>query len=957
VITSLVEQNGGNQLVITFDGPLNSNPGNPAQSPTNAANYSIQVPSANPEVITSSASSVPINLATYNSGTFQVTLSLGSALVQGTSYRVFVNGTSNADATAQPGLIDTNGNAIDGDYDDTASGNFYALFAWTTVGTPINFTDSGGDQVSLSLTGPGQLNAWRELDGDFDATALNTQSNLAAGTIQQITIANSNLAQTTLSGSAAFAPGNTVVVIPSIAGSGTSFTNSLPAYFQLNPAPLPTPPTPIPATTSNLPYTLEIQQVSSNLPDLQSEVVAEDNVAGSPYDGYWLLFGGRNNGLHNFNPSNDFPPQDQNENIYAYNPTTGQLFTVAWSATDVSSGFLPSLYSGDQESYQQGNTLYTVGGYGAPDLGGGNFGNYTTYPTLTALNVDGLINAVVTSGDVAVLSQIQQIQGSAFQVTGGEMQMIGNQAFLVLGQNFQGNYFSATATQTYIDEIQSFQIGYNGAVPGSLAISNYQAQNDQVNFRRRDYNLGNIIEPSLQPALEVYGGVFTPGPTGGGGYRTPIVVNGIGNTQVGQYQQFFSQYSSPNLGLYDPTTQSMYTIFLGGISLYDYNFSTGQLTQDTNLPFVDDVTTMVQNANGTTQEYAMPSQLPGLYGAEARFFATAGLPQYSNGVIQLDQVTQPTTLGYMFGGILSTVGDTTNPATQTSATNALFQVVLVPNQSPPPPPPPPPPAATYAVADIPTEGVYRYSTATGWQLLTRAQATSLSVDANGDVVGEFPNYFGVWLYTDASGWTNITQANASQVAIAGNGIVVGEFPKYFGVWRYESSTGWQNLTQNNSTSLAVDANGDVVGEFPGYFGVWLYTDTSGWTNITQANASELSMSSNGIIVGDFPAYFGVWRYESSTGWQNLTQNNATSLGVNSSGDVVGEFPGYFGVWTFSDANGWQNINTGNATKVDIADDGTIFGLFQDPQGIWTYLTSTGWANITFVEADVLGTIG
>ena len=277
---------------------------------------------------------------------------------------------------------------------------------------------------------------------------------------------------------------------------------------------------------------------------------------------------------------------------------------------------------------------------------------------------------------------MQQIQDPRLQVTGGEMQLLGNQAFLALGQDFQGDYFSPTATQTYIDEIQSFQISYNGLVSGSLAISNYQAQNDQVNFRRRDYDLGNIIQSGLQPALEVYGGVFTPGaptdPNGGEGYRTPIVVSGVGATQVSQYQQFFNQYSAPEVGLYDANTQSMYTVFFGGISLYDYNFSTGQLTADSELPFVDDVTTLQQSAGGVTQEFEMPSQLPGLYGSEASFFATPGLPEYANGVIQLNGLSQPTTLGYMYGGILSTVPNTTDPATQTSATDALFRIVLVP---------------------------------------------------------------------------------------------------------------------------------------------------------------------------------------------------------------------------------------------------------------------------------------
>ena len=150
VVTNLAAQNNGAQLVITFDGPLNAGPINPAQGPTNTGNYSVQVPSANPEVVTSSTSSVSISSATYNSGNFQVTLNLGSPLAQGTFYRVFINGVASSESTASAGLVDQSGNAIDGDYDDTASGNFYALFGWTTAGTPLLFAVSGGDQVTLS---------------------------------------------------------------------------------------------------------------------------------------------------------------------------------------------------------------------------------------------------------------------------------------------------------------------------------------------------------------------------------------------------------------------------------------------------------------------------------------------------------------------------------------------------------------------------------------------------------------------------------------------------------------------------------------------------------------------------------------------------------------------------------------------------------------------------------------
>ena len=63
VVISLTEQNNGSELVIEFDGPLDASPTNAAQSPTNLANYALQVPSSNPQMITSSLSSVAINSA------------------------------------------------------------------------------------------------------------------------------------------------------------------------------------------------------------------------------------------------------------------------------------------------------------------------------------------------------------------------------------------------------------------------------------------------------------------------------------------------------------------------------------------------------------------------------------------------------------------------------------------------------------------------------------------------------------------------------------------------------------------------------------------------------------------------------------------------------------------------------------------------------------------------------
>ena len=41
------------------------------------------------------------------------------------------------------------------------------------------------------------------------------------------------------------------------------------------------------------------------------------------------------------------------------------------------------------------------------------------------------------------------------------------------------------------------------------------------------------------------------------------------------------------------------------------------------------------------------------FGANAEFFLAEGIETYDNGVIKLGQLKQPTTFGYIFGGIMA----------------------------------------------------------------------------------------------------------------------------------------------------------------------------------------------------------------------------------------------------------------------------------------------------------------
>jgi hypothetical protein len=185
----------------------------------------------------------------------------------------------------------------------------------------------------------------------------------------------------------------------------------------------------------------------------------------------------------------------------------------------------------------------------------------------------------------------------------------------------------------------------------------------------------HVTYPNGQPGLVALGGVFTPS---GLGYRNPIYIGTNGRATVDfTYQQFFSQYDTPRISLFNARDRSSQVILLGGISLTDYDPATGQFNEDPEVPFISDISTFVRQATGATQEYVLPTRLPFLLGAEAAFFAAPGVPTMPNGVIRLDQIKGPIVLGTMFGGILAqqaNFGDTT-------ASGLAYQVTLVPRSS------------------------------------------------------------------------------------------------------------------------------------------------------------------------------------------------------------------------------------------------------------------------------------
>jgi len=434
---------------------------------------------------------------------------------------------------------------------------------------------------------------------------------------------------------------------------------------------------------SGVPFRIQIEKMNFELPvGLHSGVVGV-------YKGLWILIAGRTNGLHGFG-LDPFPPSEQNTSIYVVNPTTGAV--ASRSLTDPGSGLsqeqIDTLSVTSPQAYQQDNTLYMTGGYGV-DTGTGLFG---TKPVLTAIWLPGIVDWVMDqkNKNYSVAKNIRQLVDPIFQISGGQMAKLGDLTQLMFGQNFTGVY-TDISNGAYSEQVRQFKIKNTG---GGLSVDIWPARpsTPNANFRRRDLNILPVILNSnnrLQYGFVAYSGVFT---LATGVWTVPVIINPTGDptmadpTLTTTFKQAMNHYVSASAGLYSRKYNSMYNIFFGGIS---YGFYSGGVFQtDNEIPFINQVTTVKIDQNGSFTQYLMDNEYPVilstgvnpgnqlLFGAGA-YFIPANIRQYSNSVISLDSLRGATVIGYIVGGIQSTVPDTSVDA-DSSASAYVFKVTLTP---------------------------------------------------------------------------------------------------------------------------------------------------------------------------------------------------------------------------------------------------------------------------------------
>lgn len=448
---------------------------------------------------------------------------------------------------------------------------------------------------------------------------------------------------------------------------------------------------------NSLPFRIKLIKADFKLPmGIQSYVHGIHNDK-------WLILTGRIDGLHGFveNSKSNFPTSRQNTIVTVIDPFKKKTYTR--SLLDPESGLTQKqvdlLSVTAAQAYQSGSTLYITGGYGVDSA----TGKLDTKNALTAIDIPGLIHWVVrpSRGETAA-QHIRHIFDHTFKVTGGYMNKVGNHpTLLVMGQEFNGFYNDPSQNppvfQKYTEQVRRFHIHDDG-VNLSFTPLDPLPSAPNPNYRRRDLNVVPIIKKvnhKLRGGFTVLSGVFTPS---FGIWTVPVDITPRGfpsmenPTLPSTFKQGMNNYDSATFGMYSKKTGDMYTILFGGIS-YGFFKKTQEgfkFTTDSEIPFINQTTVIRIDKNGNFSQHFMekggfpfiPSKTrhkgnPLLFGSECEVFLFKKVPKYENDVIKLDSIVLPTLIGYVVGGIKSTLPNTKTKA-DSSSSEYLFKVIVEP---------------------------------------------------------------------------------------------------------------------------------------------------------------------------------------------------------------------------------------------------------------------------------------
>ncbi len=413
------------------------------------------------------------------------------------------------------------------------------------------------------------------------------------------------------------------------------------------------------------PFQISLEPIEiKEMPGLQS-------FAWGQADGKWLLIGGRVDGLHRRQPFVAMDSAGHHYRLVVVDPTQQKTWSSPLSS--LSTGIREQLSSTNLEFLQQGNYLYIFGGYGYSP----SSGDHQTYPNMTAVDVPAAIQAIVNQ-EPDLSPHFRQIQDPQFAVTGGQIERMEEDYFLVGGQNFKGRYNPMSPdhgpgfVQKYNHTAIRFQLQDDGK---NILIRHLPSVTDSLMLHRRDYNMLPQIFPNGQAGLTAFSGVFQY--TADIPWLHCLDIQKDGMRQTPGFLQYYNHYHCARIPLFDASTKEMHNLFFGGIAAY-YD-SLGVLTHNRDVPFVKTISRVTRTSDGKMQEFKLPVEMPDYLGASAEFIPMAELPKYENGVLKLDELSgKSVLLGHIVGGIDSQDDNIfwVNEGEHSKATSQVWKVYL-----------------------------------------------------------------------------------------------------------------------------------------------------------------------------------------------------------------------------------------------------------------------------------------
>lgn len=387
------------------------------------------------------------------------------------------------------------------------------------------------------------------------------------------------------------------------------------------------------------------------------------------HNGYWLIVGGRLDGLHRRQPFASFDLAGHNNRLMVVHPVSGDVW---YANLDVLSTSLQEhLSSTNMQFYQEEDTLICMGGYGISK----SADDHITFPYLTTIDLPNTINAVIEGKPFD--SFIQQYEDEKFRITGGKLRKIDDLFYLLGGQKFMGRYnpmgaeFGPGFVQEYLSGYRVFDIKFGASFDYDLI----DEQVDSILMRKRDFNAESIINAQGEQEIIMYSGVFRP--DADLPWLNAVRVTKNGWQAIPQFQQYFNHYHCPVISIYDEITRQNHTLFFGGISQFKHESNLA--VQDNNVPFVNTIARVTNNAVNETSEYVLPISMTDYFGAAAEFIIDMDLMRYNNNVIDFKSINKDScVLGYIYGGIRSDNANIffQNEGDLSEASTVVFQVYL-----------------------------------------------------------------------------------------------------------------------------------------------------------------------------------------------------------------------------------------------------------------------------------------